>query len=381
MKTEDKILAARTSLLWNNPFFGILAVQLQAIDATDDPRIDTMATDGKHLFYHAPFVDKLKKDELIFVLAHEVMHNALDHHTRRQNRDPMKWNIAADYAINGELVGTGVGKMPKGGLIDPDFTGLSAEEIYNLLPDNAGSKRGRGGSDPGSCGSVIDAAPAHDEAALSEARAEMQSQVRMAANLARASAAGTLPSGLQRIIDTMTKPKVDWRAVLRRFVDESISRDFSWARPNRRLLPHGLITPGSIADGIPHITVCVDTSGSISDKVLSDFGAEIRGAFEDGAVDAVSVIYADADVQHVQHFEAGDVLELVAKGGGGTRFSPSFNWIREKMPDTKAIIYLSDMFCSDFGRAPDAPVLWGVYGRPGMKDVSAPFGELLCITD
>ena len=99
---EDKLLAARTSLMWDHPFFAALAMQLETIDATDDPRIDTMATDGKRLYVHGPFVESLKKDELVFVLAHEVMHNALQHHIRRQARDPSLWNIAADYCINGD---------------------------------------------------------------------------------------------------------------------------------------------------------------------------------------------------------------------------------------------------------------------------------------
>lgn len=391
MTPADKILAARTALLWDHPFFGALAIGLQTVNATSDPSITTMATDGTHLFYDDKFVAGLSKEELMFVLAHEVLHNAFEHHIRRQDREPGKFNKACDYAINGELVATGVGKMPVLGLIDPHFTGLGAEQIYNMLPDEDGdgsssgdgSGSGSGSSaDPGGCGGVLDAAPSHDTAALSKARAEMQTKVRMAANLAKAANQGTLPAAVQRIVDSLLKPKVDWRAVLRRFVDESVTRDFSWARPNRRLLPHGFITPGTIADGVPHVSICVDTSGSIDDEILGAFAAEVRGALDEGAVDAITVVYCDAAVGNVDNFERGDELALHPTGGGGTRFSPALRYVREKRPDTKAIIYLTDLHCSDFGQDPSIPVLWGVYGRDKDFDsLATPFGELIQIQE
>lgn len=386
MNVSDKILAARTSLLWDQPFFGTLAAQLITIDATDDPEIETMATDGKHLFYHAPFVAKLTKDELLFVFAHEVMHNALEHHLRRQSRHPVLWNVACDYAINGELVATKVGTMPKGGLLDARFTGLGAEEIYRVLEKEVGGDQAGGagaggaGRDPGACGQVLDGCPQHDDAAIAEARAENQTRIRQAAAIAKAANVGALPGGIQRIIDELLAPKVDWRAVLRRFVDESMTRDYSWSKPSRRMLSLGYVTPGTVGDGVPHIVIAVDTSGSIDNQILSAFAAEIRGAFEEGAVDRLTVIYADARVAHVEEFESGDELALHAAGGGGTAFSDTFQKIAKDYPDARATIYLTDMHVCDFGEEPPMPVLWGVYGRTrDFGKLSPPFGECINI--
>lgn len=390
MNTDDKILAAQTALLWDHPFFGVLMLQLRKVDATDDPRVNTMATDGRHLFYDRAFVDKLKKDELVFVLAHEVMHNALEHHIRRQSRHPMLWNIAADYAINGELSTCKVGTMPKEGLLDARFTGLSAEEIYRILEqENPGAAQGGAmpgagaGGDPGGCGGTIDGCAQHDEAAKGELRAEMQAQIRQAAMAAQGAKAGSLPAGVTRIIEELLKPKVDWRAVLRRFVDESSTRDYAWHRPNRRLLPHGLVTPGTISNGVSHIVIAVDTSGSIDQEILRAFGGEINGAFGEGAVDKLTVIYADASVAHVEQFESGDELMLHPAGGGGTAFSDTFRRITEEFPDARACIYLTDLEVSDFGEEPPMPVLWGVYGDPRQFDRLAgrvPFGEPISIS-
>ncbi|MCH4539099.1 DUF2201 family putative metallopeptidase [Ochrobactrum sp. A-1] len=382
MKTEDKILAAQTALLWDHPFFGVLMLQLKKVQVDDPKKVDTMATDGRHLFYHPPFVDELKKDELVFVLAHEVMHNALEHHIRRQSRKPGRWNDACDYAINGELVECKVGKMPERGLLEARFTGLSAEEIYRILDDeNNGDDSAEGQGDTGGCGGTMDGCAQHDEAAKAELRAEMQTQIRQAAMTAKAAQAGKLPAGVQRIIDELLMPKVDWRAVLRRFIDESSTRDFSWAKPNRRLLPLGLVTPGTVADGVSHIVIAVDTSGSIDDEILRDFAAEINGAFGEGAVDRLTVIYADATVNHVEEFETGDELVLHPKGGGGTAFSDTFRLINAEYPDAKATIYLTDLYVGDFGDEPPHPVLWGVYGRNrDFGSLSAPFGEAINIS-
>lgn len=384
MKAEDMILAAQTALLWDHPFFGVLLLQLEKVDATDDPRIETMATDGRHLFYDRDFVEGMKKEECIFVLAHEVLHNALEHHIRRQHRKPGRWNKAADYAINGELVECNVGKMPEIGLLEPRFTGLSAEEIYRIIDEeNNGDDSDEDSMDGGGCGGVIDGCAPHDEAAKAELRAEMQTQVRQAAMTAKAAQAGKMPAGIQRIIDELLKPKVDWRSVLRRFIDESSTRDYSWAKPNRRLLPLGFITPGTVSDGVSHIVIAVDTSGSIDAEILRDFGAEINGAFNEGAVDRLTVIYADARVHHVEEFETGDELVLHPSGGGGTAFSDTFKLIAEKYPDARATIYLTDLFVSDFGEEPPHPVLWGVYGDPRQFDQLAgnvPWGEPISIS-
>ena len=93
-----------------------------------------MATDGVSLFYNPAFVETLNAAELAGVLAHEVMHPALQHHTRRGDRDRKRWNMACDYAINPLLLDAGL-TLPKDVLIDHRFRGMSAERIYNLIEE------------------------------------------------------------------------------------------------------------------------------------------------------------------------------------------------------------------------------------------------------
>src|SRR5260370_8937262 len=150
--TEWKLTRARTQLVLNQPFFGTLCLRLKLMAGT----VPTMSKDGTRIVYYAAFVDGLKPAELEGVLAHEVSHCALGHQCRRGNRDPKLWNIAADYAINPILVANGF-TLPPDVLIDPAFSGLSAEEIYaRLLRKGGGSgaasdqeQQGVAGSDPG----------------------------------------------------------------------------------------------------------------------------------------------------------------------------------------------------------------------------------------
>lgn len=156
-----RIQKARTTLLLDHPFFGTLLFRL---GAKSSRMVETMATDGISLFYNPEFVETLNAAELAGVLAHEVMHPALQHHTRRGDRNHARWNMACDYAINPMLLDAGL-MLPKDVLIDDRFRGMSAERIYNLIeeeknqedsPEQAENKAGVGS------GATEDKAPQSD---------------------------------------------------------------------------------------------------------------------------------------------------------------------------------------------------------------------------
>jgi predicted metal-dependent peptidase len=90
-----RIQKARTALLLDHPFFGTLLFRLGAQARSS---IATMATDGVSLYFNPQFVETLSAAEIAGTLAHEVMHPALQHHTRRGGRNPRRWNMACDYA-------------------------------------------------------------------------------------------------------------------------------------------------------------------------------------------------------------------------------------------------------------------------------------------
>ena len=114
MKAKDLISIARSTLLLDQPFFGVLSLRLELEEM---PFIPTCAVDGKKFYFNPTFVESLKDSELIGVVAHEIMHCAVGHIFRKGDRDHERWNIADDHAINLILQKNGF-TLPDGALID-----------------------------------------------------------------------------------------------------------------------------------------------------------------------------------------------------------------------------------------------------------------------
>ena len=64
------------------------------VKMTEDETIKTAACDGTTIRYNPKFVDSLPLSKVQGLIAHEVMHPAFLHHTRRGARDKKKWNQA-----------------------------------------------------------------------------------------------------------------------------------------------------------------------------------------------------------------------------------------------------------------------------------------------
>jgi predicted metal-dependent peptidase len=190
--------------------------------------------------------------------------------------------------------------------------------------------------------------------------------------LQAAQAAGQLGGGLERILDKIRRPTVDWRTLLRRFVQESARSDYSWKLPNPRYCSQGLYLPALRNEQMPAIVVGLDTSGSISRAALAAFGAEIQAIVEDCAPECTFVVACDAQVQGVSEFGPGEIIRLEARGGGGTDFKPVFDWVSKGVTPA-CLIYLTDL-CGEFpANEPEYPVLWVSPQREG----AAPFGEII----
>ena len=133
MDADRKVARGKTKLLISYPFWGSLALATKFVE---DNTIPTMCTDGRTIRWSRAFVDELSPLNVLFVIAHEILHIALMHPLRVGNRNAKLWNIATDLAINIELVKIfGIDAMPEGGLYDPKYDGMSAEQIYKLLQD------------------------------------------------------------------------------------------------------------------------------------------------------------------------------------------------------------------------------------------------------
>lgn len=362
-----KLTKARIALITLQPFFGTLALRLKLIENNSIP---TLAVNGREILYNAAFVDKLSHEVLMAAVAHEVGHCVYEHISRRGARNPMKWNFAGDYVINAMLKSAGF-TLGEGWLYNPQWgSDMTADQIYNLLPDQPQNGNGGGLPGPGEPGGPLcdiqqgDAKEDHDLAD------EWKIATVQAATAAQQ--AGKLPGDLKRFITDLLNPKTDWRTQLRRFVTEVSNGDYSWTRPQRKMLAHGFYMPSLYSERMGEIVVAVDTSGSITQHMLNVFQAEIQAIRDAVSPQMTRIIYCDARVNHVDEFTAEDLLEMKMHGGGGTDFRPPFDLVEEEGWNPAAFIYLTDGY-GPFPQLPAPnPTMWCM-----TTNVEPPHGECL----
>jgi predicted metal-dependent peptidase len=357
-----KIIKARTALVLEHPFVGTIALNLPY---EMDESVGTAATNGKRIKFNPHFVNELTDEEVKFLVAHECFHPMLEHNFRRGERDPRKWNQAGDYIINQLLTDEGIGKMPGQGLLDKglyDAAGGVTDNIYNMLPDTDEDD----GRDP------LDDCEDGGGTPAEKAQEGAEWKVRVAQAAQSAKMMGKMSAGLERLVSEVLQPKVDWRDVTHKFVEKCRSDMRSWARPNRRFIAQGMYLPSRSGERLGEIVYAVDCSGSITDDVINQFASEIRKCKEDMLPTMIHVVYFDSEVSHYESYESDDELDIRPHGGGGTAFSPVFEYIREKGIEPVACIFLTDLCCNDFGEAPDYPVLW-----VSTDSGEAPFGEIV----
>lgn len=385
LSAEKKMIKARANLIMAHPFFGALALRMKMIPDKDVKR---SSTDGTVIRYNAEAVDKMPLTKVQGMIAHTVMHPAFLHHTRRGNRDKNKWQKACDHSINTILKNAGF-DLPEGTYADPQYNGHTAEHIYTMLPDEpegggggggggGGQNQNQNGQDPGGDGGVDDSPQSQNgggsQSQQNHEEAEWKVAVAQAAHVAKQS--GKCPAGLDRMIEELLEPVLPWRNILHRFMTEKCNDDFSWARGNRRFLAQGLYLPSRQSqDAMGDMVVAVDTSGSITQKLLDEFGGEISGIHRELRPKRLIVVYCDAEVNHVDIFGPDDELRFKLHGGGGTDFRPPFRWIDKNQVDPRCFVYLTDGYGPFPDREADFPVLWCI----NNDDVTPPWGEHLII--
>jgi predicted metal-dependent peptidase len=383
MKKSSKLAKAIARTVLDHPFFATLLLRMQL---REDRDIQTACTDGRQIRYNPAFIDSLSVDHIVFVLAHLVMHVAHFHPLRRNARTLGRFNKAGDYAINGILKEAGLKLLPHA-LYHESFDNLAAEQIYDRLPGGSGDGEGDGGEndidqsdDPGGCGGFEDAKNEYDKP-LSKAErqrqeAEMTVAIQQAAQAAKAQ--GKLPGSLARLVNDLVHPVLDWREILRTFIDHTSGHDYSWNHPNRRHIADGIYLPSFRCNGLKPLVLAVDTSGSISQRELNQFQAELNDILESYPA-TVNVVYCDSDISAIHTITPDEFpVELKAVGFGGTDLCPPFEWAIKNVPDAACIIYLTDLQGNSPDIDPGIPTLWISTTR--VRDLAAcyhpKFGEI-----
>lgn len=372
-------------------FWGVLAMSLTLV-AIDDPRVcDTMAVDGVNLYYHPPYVMTLTETQCAAVIAHEAQHCGLRHFARQDGREHDPWNVATDHAINLDLIAAGF-DLPDDVLADVRFADMSAEQIYPIVVKENDKARKQGKPDPHQAcpwGKVMDNPSNADGTPMDKAQvqaladewSERATQAAGAARKAGKMAGGHVPSELVKLSsDLQVKAVRDWRRELRQFIDDLGHRETSWARLDRRGMAYGAAYPADIPSVPSVIGWHVDISSSMDERANRQALVEAQAALDDGACDAIELVYVNTVVVGVERYEAGDVIDFKAATKGGTNFKSAMARAAT-CDDYAAIVFVTDGECGGaWGDEPSMPVLWALTtAAPKARSMSIPFGQRLCL--
>jgi predicted metal-dependent peptidase len=373
-----KMTKARGILISQQPFFGTLALRLK-LTAIDDPNIcPVMATDGKTLFYNSEAVKAMPQQQVLGVVAHEVLHCAFQHMFRRRHRNHKKWNKATDYVINSILLKERF-SLPEGRLFNSKYADMSAEEVYTKLPNDppgSGNSPGASGWDFGACldPSVPDpkTGKTPSAASIKENAKSWEIATKQAALIAKQ--AGKLPGNLAELVEELFEAQIPWKEQLWRFMNKRKPDRVTWNRPNRRLLWQEIYLPSKRYIPTGDIVVGIDTSGSISERELRHFATELDEIHKALQPENLYVLNIDTQIHKVDKYGPYDRLKVKYYGRGGTRFDPLFTWIDEN-PDVQpdAVVYLTDGYASWPEEYLGCPVLWCMTN----DHVKPPWGECL----
>jgi predicted metal-dependent peptidase len=391
-KIIEKLVTARVGLLLRHPFFGNMATRMQLVDASD--WCSTLATDGRNFYYNNDFVNKLKPKEAEFGFAHEVLHNVFDHLGRKGDRDHQLSNIAADYAVNQILKDERIGEVPNWIKIfqDNKYRGMSYEQIYDDLYEKAdkidlnalgelldehldgeGDDEGNGNSPGGNGDKEGKGRPKLTEAEKKAIRDEIKEAMVAAAQSA---GAGKLPAGIRRLISDFTEPQMDWRELLRMNIQSILKSNFSFSRPNRKSQHSGAVLPGMTNEDTIDVSVAIDMSGSISDKMAKDFLSEVKGIMDEYQDFKLDLWCFDTQVYNYAKFtgdNADEIMTYEVKGGGGTDFDVNFEYMKENDINPKRFIMFTDGYpCGSWGDENYCESLFVIHGN---ETIIAPFGQ------
>ncbi|MDH3901140.1 MAG: VWA-like domain-containing protein, partial [Gammaproteobacteria bacterium] len=191
----------------------------------------------------------------------------------------------------------------------------------------------------------------------------IQWRQRLAGAAQQAMQAGKLGGNLLRLVDHLLAPQLPWRMLLARYLTAASRDDYSYMRPSRR---EGSAIFPTLRSGQTELLVVLDTSGSIKPAEMREFVTELDAI--KGQVRARITLHAcDAELaaNGPWVFEPWEEFEMPGslRGGGGTRFTPVFDWLQQAGQKPDLLVYFTDAEGEFPQQEPDFPVIWLVKGR------------------
>ena len=204
---------------------------------------------------------------------------------------------------------------------------------------------------------------------------QTESQWQYAASIAQEAAQrkGAMAMGLERLGKKIKPSDIDWRFELYNAINRHMRNNYAFMPPNKKHIYRGVALPSLTSDTLS-LCVAVDTSGSIDEALLGAFMGEFKTIMQNFPSVKIELIIADAKVHAHYTFQGGEKMDFRLKGGGGTDYRPTFDYIDANLPMTTMLLYFTDGEGSYPKYSPPYEVLWAL-----SQKAKVPFGRPLVI--
>lgn len=344
---------ARRWFVDSYPLLGAVASRFRIItdgDVTSRLGVPVAAVSARMAEIYINPQRKFSQDEWRFLIAHELLHAALRHDIRCEEREPELWNIACDFVINDWLRQMDVGAMPEGVLYDPAFVNLSAEAVYDKLAEDLKFWKNRG-----ECDIIFDG----DGWYTDEARAlddYYRSALQRGLSYQQESGRGLMPAGLVEDIWALAHPPIPWDVELAKWFDAhfvSVEKRRTYARLSRRQsatpdIPRPAWRKEELPEGEQTFGVLLDTSGSMDRHLLATALGAIASYSDAGDVRCVRVVFCDAHPYDQGMMEPSEIAgRVTVRGRGGTKLQPGIDLLdRDPLfPKDAPLLIITDGEC------------------------------------
>jgi predicted metal-dependent peptidase len=372
-----------------------------AVRVSVDERVPTMGVFASgRLLVNPAFVARLKQNELVFVLAHELLHLALRTHDRAKGSGKLEFNYAHDYIINDILrAELGFTSIPAGGLDMPGARNRSAEEIVlemrrnaDLMPSRSRVFEGeavtvRRALSPGpvQSGDVLDDKAERelfpDEAAEQGERAKALREL-ADRSLALAQAMGAMKgrgaeasASQQHMVAALRGLyRTPWELALQKWMESAAPGERTFSRPSRRGANRSdVVLPGRKRESWM-LNVVLDTSGSMTEEIPRALGA-IADFCDAVSVDEIRVVQCDTAVTSDEVVSPSELSGYRVSGFGGSDLSPALLTLAVDPLVTACIVITDGEIAYPPTEMPYA-VLWVLpgMGNPGFRP---PYGHVV----
>jgi len=418
----DRIIKAKVTLNKERPFFSYILMNFNIEQSKSEKEIPTMGVNKYgRLYWNEDFVKKLSQDELEAVLAHEALHVATLTFSRQDKRAHMLWNIATDAVINNILMeenfhlpkdcilphGGQLEFEGKNGKIKIQIAGRTAEQVYDEMLNNCEIIRinlscGGKDDDQDSKGKYKGQLDVHidgdkdsegnstgDEKSQASSKANDEKWKKKATEAATAARnRGTISNNLERELQGILEPKIDWRKMLYIFMTKDIPIDFTMRRPGRRFYTTGVYYPSIVRENLEIVCLC-DNSGSIDYSSAKGEGAQfiseavgIADAFPQLKMRFIwwSTEVDDRDDIEVNKSTKGKLIKHQPHGGGGTELSCCVPYLRKKNIKSKVYVVLTDGYIENEPKLPAGNILF-VLSKGGSDSIVKKYGKCCSLGD